>query len=133
MIDCENEVFTMVAQSLRTAFPGIDVASEYIPEPASFPHVSIYMADSYNDLRDQTGSLQESMSTMMFQVDVYSNKTHGKKTECKAINKHICDLLFAHNFVRSSSTPTPNMSNATIYRITSRFRVVSDGEHFYRR
>lgn len=30
MIDCENEVYTRVAQVLREKFPGIDVASEYV-------------------------------------------------------------------------------------------------------
>lgn len=133
MIDCENEVYTMVAQALRTEFTGIDVASEYTPVPAAFPHVSVYMADNYTELRDQTNDTEESLAVMMFQVDVYSNKAQGKKTECKTITKFISDLLFAHNFNRSSTIPTPNLNDATIFRLTSRFRVASDGTHFFRR
>lgn len=133
MIDPENEVYTLVAQSLRAEFPGIDVASEYTPSPAAFPHVSFYMADSYNDLRDQDGRTAESLAVMMFQVDVYSNKAPGKKTECKKISRFISDLLYTKNFLRSSMVPTPNLNDATIYRITSRYRVASDGTHFFRR
>lgn len=133
MIDVENEVYTMVAQALRAEFPGIDVAAEYIPVPAVFPHVSIYMSDNYTRLWDQDGGTEESLAVMLFQVDVYSNKAQGKKAECKSISQYIADLLYRHNFTRESMLPTPNLNDATIYRTTARYRVASDGEHFYRR
>jgi len=133
MIDVENEVYTMVAQSLRGQFPGIDVASDYVDAPADLPHVSIYMADNYTPIREQTGSAKEDYVVMTFQVDVYSNKVDGKKTEAKKIANHISDLLHAHNFIRTSQSPMPNLREAGIYRITARYRVGSDGEHFYRR
>ena len=41
MIDCENEVYTRLAKILREKFPKIDIASEYVKSPSSFPHVSI--------------------------------------------------------------------------------------------
>ena len=41
MIDCENEVFTRVADGLRDAFPDVNVTSEYVRAPTSFPHVSV--------------------------------------------------------------------------------------------
>ena len=46
MIDCENEVYTRVAQVLRTAHSGINVAGDYVNAPSGFPHVSIIQSDS---------------------------------------------------------------------------------------
>lgn len=134
MIDLENEVYTMVAQTLRAEFPGIDVASDYVDAPADLPHVSLYMADNYAPIREQSGNVaSEDYAVMMFQVDVYSNRVDGKKTEAKTIANFISDLLHAHNFVRVSQAPMPNLRDAGIYRITARYSVASDGESFYRR
>ena len=47
MIDCENEVYTRLAKILREKFPKIDIASEYVKSPSSFPHVSITQSDCY--------------------------------------------------------------------------------------
>ena len=131
MIDCENEVYTRIAKVLREKFPGIDIAGEYVNAPSSFPHVSITQSDN-NVILEQTTCCVE-MAQIMFEVNVYSNKTEGKKTECKSIMRAIDDLLFSMNFRRMALTPVPNMEDATIYRLVARYRVTSDGTHFYRR
>lgn len=73
------------------------------------------------------------MAQVMFEVNVYSNKAEGKKTECKTIMNEIDKTLFAMNFKRLALTPVPNMEDATIYRLVARYRVATDGTHFYRR
>ena len=133
MIDCENEVYTRIAEVLRAEFPDINTASEYVKSPSAFPHVSITQSDSYPTAGRQDGSLRENMVTAMFEVNVYSNRSSGKKSECKRIMNTIDTLLYAMNFRRLAMTPVPNMEDATIYRITARYRVVTDGKHFYRR
>ena len=131
MIDCENEVYTRIAKVLREKFPGIDVAGEYIPAPSAFPHVSITQSD--NSVIDNKTNGSAEMAQVMFEINVYSNKTEGKKTECKAIMKVIDELLFQMNFKRLALTPVPNMEDATIYRLVARYRVATDGKYFYRR
>lgn len=133
MIDCENEVYTRVAKALREKFPGINISSEYVHTPSSFPHVSLVQADNYavGELQDTSG--KENMGMSMMESNVYSNKTDGKKTECKNIVKVISDVMYSMNFRRTASTPVPNLEDATIYRITSRFRAATDGKQFYRR
>lgn len=133
MIDCENEVYTRLAKILREKFPKIDIASEYVKSPSSFPHVSITQSDCYIPTEWQDSSMKENMAIVMFEINVYSNKAEGKKTECKKIIKEINDALYSMNFRRTAMTPVPNMEDATIYRITARFRVATDGKHFYRR
>lgn len=133
MIDCENEVYTRLAKVLREKFPKIDIASEYVKSPSSFPHVSITQSDSYVPTELQDSGMKENMAVVMFEINVYSNKTEGKKTECKKIVKTIDDELYSMNFRRTAMTPVPNLEDATIYRITARYRVATDGKYFYRR
>lgn len=133
MIDCENEVYSRIAKELRSQFSEINVAGEYVQSPSSFPHVSITQSDNYILTESQDSSMKENMAVVMFEINVYSNKTEGKKTECKKIAKFIDELLYSMNFRRLSMTPVPNMEDATIYRITSRYRAATDGKYFYRR
>ena len=131
MTDCENEVYTRVAKVLREKFPGIDIAGEYVNAPSSFPHVSITQSDN-SVITEQTTGCAE-MAQVMIEVNVYSNKTEGKKTECKSIMREIDKVLFSMNFKRLALTPVPNMEDATIYRLVARYRVATDGKYFYRR
>lgn len=131
MIDCENEVYTRIARVLRDKFPGINIAGEYVNAPSSFPHVSITQSDNFVVSEQMTGSAE--MAQVMFEINIYSNKADGRKTECKAIAKVIDDVMFKMNFKRMALTPIPNMEDATIYRIVARYRVMTDGKYFYRR
>lgn len=133
MIDCENEVYTRIAKVLRGKFPGINIAGEYTNTPSSFPHVSITQSDNYTDNGRQDSSMKENMAVVMFEINVYSNKKDGRKTECKNILKEIDNVFYSMNFRRTAMTPVPNMEDATIYRITARYRTATDGKYFYRR
>lgn len=133
MIDVESKVYTPIAVALRDAFSGIFVSGEYVKAPSSFPHVSLVEMDNYtSDDRLDTAD-EERFSTLMYEVNVYSNKTSGKKSECKKIIGFIDDLMYKMNFKRLSLAPIPNMDDATIYRMTARYRVETDGKNFYRR
>lgn len=131
MIDCENEVYTRIARVLRDKFPGINIAGEYVNAPSSFPHVSITQSDNFVVSEQMTGSAE--MAQVMFEINIYSNKADGRKTECKSIAKVIDDVMFKMNFKRIALTPIPNMEDATIYRIVARYRAMTDGKYFYRR
>ena len=132
MNDCENEVYTRIATMLRTQFPGIDLASEYVHTPSSFPHVGIWMADN-SVIQETENTGQGETDLVMFEINIYSNKAKTKKSECKAIAKAIDTLLHSMNFTRLSLIPVPNMENASIYRLVARYRVATDGQYFYRR
>lgn len=133
MNDVEAKVYTPIAVSLRAAFPGISVSGEYVKAPSSFPHVSIVEMDNYTSTNRLDTADKERFSTLMYEVNVYSNKAYGKKSECREIVQAIDDLMYGMNFVRLSLSPVPNMDAATIYRMTARYRAETDGKHFYRR
>jgi len=132
MIDCENEVYTMIVTMLRAQYPGINTSSTYVDAPSSFPHVSIEMKDNSVMARTMdTGDYE--VSIVVFEINIYSDRTNGKKAECKSIANAIDQFLKPYNFRRMSLVPVPNMLNRSIYRLNARYRVATDGKNFYRR
>ena len=87
MIDCENEVYTRLAKILREKFPKIDIASEYVKSPSSFPHVSITQSDCYIPTEWQDSSMKENMVIAMFEINVYSNKQRVRKQNARRLSK----------------------------------------------
>lgn len=134
MIDIENELFTKVATALRAQFSGIFVTGEYVKAPSSFPCVMFVEMDNTPYRRTQTQADMENHATVMYEVNVYSNKAKGKKTECKAIMKVIDDMMLSLGFDRPFLNPIPNLEDATIYRMTARYiAIVSKDKVVYRR
>ena len=129
MIDCENEVYTRVAQELRAAHSGINVTGDYANVPSSFPHVSIIQSDN---LTVKKYTDDEEMIQAVFDVDIYSNAKTGKKTEAKKISKTVSDAFFRMNFRRLHLIPVPNRDDPSIYRLTASFEAMTDGVNFYR-
>ena len=134
MIDCENEVFDRVAKAVRVAFPSVSIKGEYVRAPSEFPFVSLVeMSNTAYDRTQSSGSL-ENHASLMYEVNVYSNKKSGKKSECKAIATLIDNELAALGFSRTMLQPIPNMDDATIYRMTGRYTaVISNDKTLYRR
>lgn len=133
MIDVESQIYTPIAEALRKAFPEINVSGEYVKVPSSFPHVSIVEQDNYPTLEHMSNGDREKFTTLMYEVNVYSNKSTGKKAQCRSIMKVIDDLMYQFNFTRISMSPIPNLENASIYRLVARYRAETDGANLYRR
>lgn len=134
MIDIENQVFDRVAKRVRERFPNIFIVGEYVKSPSSFPAVSLMEMD--NSIREATidSGSNENHANVMYEVNVYSNKTTGKKSECKEIIALIDMEMTAMGFVRSTLTPVPNEYDSTIYRMVGRYKAaVSSNHKIYRR
>ena len=125
MIDLENDIYDYAAKALRAAHTGIDVAAEYVEMPAKFPHVSIVEADNRILERMRTNNIENAVA-VMYEVNVYSNKASGKKSEAKAIANTLDDVLSGIGFTRTFREQVPNLMDATIYRIVCRYEAVID-------
>ena len=65
----------------------------------------------------------------MYQVDVYCNLQKGKKQQAKDILAKVDDEMAGMGFIRTYKNPVPNMNDATIYRMTTRYkRLITDQE-----
>ena len=134
MIDIESQVFDRVATAVREQFPNIFITGEYVNSPSSFPAVSLVETDnSIREVTADSGS-NENHANVMYEVNVYSNKTAGKKSECKSIIALIDTEMTAMGFVRSTLTPVQNEYDSTIYRMVGRYRAaVSKDYKIFRR
>ena len=130
----EDELFTKLATSIRAQFTGAYVVGEYINAPSKFPAVYIVEMDNTVNRAGRDTSTIENFSDVMYQVDIFSNKNKGKKSECKAIAAFVDAQFAALGFTRSYLNPVPNMDDATIYRMTGRWiATVSKDNVVYRR
>lgn len=122
MIDQEAKVFQACADAFRAEYPNGFIAGEYVAQPPKFPAVSIVEMDNAVDQRALDNGNIENAVNVMYQVDVYSNLNTGKKAQTKAIIALIDEVLAQHRFVRTFCNPIQNFNDATIYRMTARYR-----------
>ena len=134
MIDIENALFTRIATALRAQFSGIYVVGEYVNAPSKFPAVYIIEMDNTVNRSGRDSGCIENFADVMYQVDIFSNKNKGKKSECKAIAAFIDEQFAGIGFTRSFLNPVPNMDDGTIYRMTGRWiATVGKDKTIYRR
>ena len=125
MIDIENDVFNNAAQVLRAAHSGIYVVGEYVETPARFPAVTIVEADNRVVQRMRTLNIENAVLSM-FEVNIYSNKASGKKSEAKAIANTVDEFFSSIGYTRTMRNQVPNLNDATIYRIVCRYEANVD-------
>ena len=134
MIDIETEVFNIVSKKVRKEYPKVYMTGEYVKSPPSFPCISLIEVDNQIYRNTRTTECIENHVQVLYEVNVYSNKTSGKKAECKAIISLIDKEMEALGFTRTSMNPVPNEEEATVYRIVARYRaIISKNKVIYRR
>lgn len=124
MNDIENFVFDAVATQLRSAYSGIFVSGEYVEVPASFPTATIVQEDSSVLEKMSTEKRLENATTLLFDVNVYSNKVGYKKQQAKEIMSTIDEKMAGLGFTRIFCNPMPNLMDSTIFRLSARYRGV---------
>ena len=134
MIDYENEIFNTVATVVRAKYPDIYMVGEYVKTPPKFPFVSLVEMDNQSYQRTEDSGSSENHVSVMYEVNIYSNKTVGKKTECKEIAAVIDEQMLALGFARTMLQPISNLDDATIYRMVGRYSaIISKNKVIYRR
>ena len=130
MTQIENEIFTELYTLLTTKYSGIFVTGERVPVPDLFPCVFIEESDNYTV--SLNGSNQGEESAVMYEINVFSNKQNGRKSECKDIIKTIDDYMTLRGFTRNMCRPVENI-DPTIYRMVARYTASVFNETIYRR
>lgn len=85
MIDIENEIFDEVSGKVRERFPSIFMTGEYVKSPSSFPCVSLVEADNATFRNTQTTEGKENHAAVVYELNVYSNKTRVKKRSARRL------------------------------------------------
>lgn len=130
MIDVENLVIDTVSKAIKadTTYANTTISSEYTDTPSDFPFVSIVEADNSTYRRTQDNDLKEHHTNVMYEVNVFSNKITGKKTEAKKIMEIVDSSFQNMKFTRTFKNAIPN-KDKTIYRIVARYEaVIGEGQ-----
>lgn len=133
MIDIENDVFSEVKQKAVKVFPKLSMKGEEIRVPSEFPCASLEEIDNYSYDKTVDSASNENHAEVTFELSVYSNKTSGKKSECKKIFAFIDNLMLDMGFSRIMKKPQP-IEDSSVYRLIGRYRgVVDKDKNIYRR
>ena len=134
MIDIESRVFNDVLAKLKLKYPDLYMVGEYVKTPSKFPCVSLMEMDNQSYQRTEDSGSSENHVSVMYEVNIYSNKSVGKKSECKAIAALVDEQMLALGFARTMLQPIPNFDDATIYRMVGRYSaVISKDKLLFRR
>ena len=130
MIDIENEVFRAIATKLRAKYNPIGVYGEWVPSPAIFPAVIVEELDNYALERTQDSGSLENHAGVIYEINVFSNLTVGKKSQAKSIFEDIDGGMAGMGFSRTVKTAIQNLENASIYRMVGRYKAVVSKDKF---
>ena len=125
MIDVENLLINTISTAIRNdlTFANTNITSDYTDMPSSFPCVSIVEADNSSYRKTQDNDLKDHHVNVMYEVNVYSNKSSGAKSEAKKL-MNIVDTAFLNlKFTRTFKNSVPN-KDKTIYRYVARYEAV---------
>lgn len=134
MLDFLNEIFTTVATAVRAAHSGVTVTGEYTRKPSKFPAVTLDETENVvvGELVDS--SKEEHFSGLTYRLQVFSNKTSGKKAEARAIFATADEVMRSLGFRRVTYTTIPEIYESTIYSITATYEAIIDADGgIYRR
>ena len=126
MISAENEIFSIIATQLRGEYPGIYVSGEEVRTPAfSNSSIAVSIVESSNTvLQRMRTNVIENAVTVMFEVNVDSNRGSGKKAEVKDVIAFIDEQFEVLGFARIMCNPIANLQDATVYRMVARYEGV---------
>lgn len=123
MIDIENDVINLVARTVHQTWPSAFVGGEYTEYPSAMPAVTVEEIDNSVYQKMRTENI-ENAASVTYQINVFSNKAGGRKSEAKRILSAIDNALSANGFTRVMTNHIPNLNDSTIFRIVARYEAV---------
>lgn len=133
MIDAESTIFNQVATAFDAKYPNGSRYGEETTSPPAFPCLTLVQVDNYTYESSLDDAHKEHNAWLLFEANVYSNKTYGAKQECKEIMQLVDEQLQSLNFVRLFCNQTKN-ADKRYFRMTARYRaVISDKYMMYRK
>lgn len=134
MNDFLNEIFTLVAKKLRSAYADIFVSGEYTRQPSKFPAVTLDEIENIAVEELLDSSHQERYSALTYRLQVFSNRESGKKAEARKIFATADQEMRQLGFRRISYTTIPEIYESTIYSITATYEAIvgTDGVMYKR-
>lgn len=140
MIDVENEVFERVKQKLEVyrdesprRIKSLGISNEEASVVPSFPHVTLVEVSNVVVTATRDSSNGENHSSILYEVNVYSNRFKGAKEECKEILQVVDKEMSSMGFWRFSTVPVGALDEST-KRVVARYEgIVSKNKEVFGR
>lgn len=132
MINFENEVFTIVYDTLKNEYgDALDVTGEYTETPISLPCVTIDEISNIPYSND--GADYEKYASVQYSVQIFTEGDE-KKSQAKELYEKVNNILRGLNLIRISYITKPTIYNSNVYQISAIHEGVIDEQGFiYRR
>ena len=134
MIDVENQVYSYISDYIDDNYGSISKSSESSNTPQSFPHISIVEEDNYTYENGIDSADNENYARLTYEIDIYSNKTNGRKEEAKQIASVVDEAFNKLGFIRIVKS---YISDSKVFRLILRYQAISPKNNidltFYRR
>jgi hypothetical protein len=115
--DYETDVFDAVYPVYDDVLPAGNFRSEYVPEPESFPLVTLIRMDSIPDWSRESTSDYEDLTVDTYEMHVYALGMD----ECKHLANLGAERMRQMNFHRLTMRPVLNGNDIRISHIVARF------------
>ena len=133
MIDVESTIFNQGANAFDAKYPDGSRYGEETTSPPRFPCLTLVEIDNYTYEGSLDAEHKEHNAWLVYEVNVYSNKTYGAKQECKDVMELVDEQMQSLNFTRQFCNQTKN-ADKKYFRMTARYRaVVSEKFMMYRK
>lgn len=133
MIDIESDIYNIILSAVQSVSANAFVVSKETRTPSKFPCVSIVEAGNSTLTTTRDSGNSENHAIIMYEVNVYSNKSEGAKSECKSILSAVDTALLNIGFKRTMKRPV-SLDDATKYRLIARYNAIADNNKtIYRR
>lgn len=131
MIDIEAKVFAAVKAGLPL---GTECRDTYQCIQKKFPLVTVSEIGNVVQDRFEDSEEIENATLLTYEINAFSNLEGGKKKQAKTLIGAVDSVMAELGFERVYCQPSPNIADATIFRMTARYRAVIDkNEIIYRR
>ena len=115
-----NGIYTYVRNAVKAEFPDVYVCGAEEPIPPVGLAVEILEVDVRTPSRFVTLDGQDEQWRVAFDVNVYSNKFEGAKTEAHDVLR-VCEKAFRRLFFLEDSRLTLKRENNRVVRLAARF------------
>lgn len=129
MNDIEPAVFTAIKELFAalgaTACHGrVTVRSTFRGVTEDLPLCTVEETDSAVHTPTLDSGGKENHTRLTYEVSIYSNSKTDKRGEARAILSAADGVLQGFGFTRVYCRPTPNLADASIFRLTARYEGV---------
>lgn len=122
MLNPVREIFDDIYTAVTTQFPTADLATHYVNQPASFPHVQMWDESNTASRTDMNLNGDECFSNIIIHFEVFDHLLDGEGVDSvKAIFALIDPIMRKRGYRRTYYAPVHNFDDATIYREIARY------------